>query len=522
MTKPFSLWDWQKRDIETLSRHNYTGLLNIQPGGTKTAIATGAAVHSGSKVVLIIGPQGTFGTAWKPTVKALAGADLRRISNGKKAEREAMQDFILGYPGWYFVTPQLMTRSKDVKDWTGDMLIVDEAHMLNAAKSSGQRVLSGYHFNDGQPLAHRFKHRLSLSGTPARNHFERMWATMRTLWPWLDNRGQVGYHNYPVWLQDRMRSEDVVTGFEWVQVPREWFRPDGTIRKPDDVQHIKNIDGIMHYGKVSKAKKWLTEAQPGRLLSEAPCVIQHFRRDRCCDAHPNGFLNHPEPQVLTRVVPLLPAQKKIIADLEEQYLAWVDENPLVVDLTMVQKQRIRQVCLGVPAVETAFDEEGREKTRVWFENADRSPFADEVEQIIESVSPEPVVVYVESQSYAAALTRRLNRNGFPAFEYSGKTIGTRDADLALFGTKFQVVVITISAGGTGLDGLQRVSRTEIWPEEHVDETLNEQARARQDRIGAKGQVQRFILVDDLGYARDAMGTRLSKAIALRKSLRKAA
>lgn len=514
--------DWQQADVNTLSQHDYTGLLNIQPGGGKTVLALAAAQQSGADSVLILGPAVTFRSAWSKDAAGLGiEHEVRLVGNGTKAQKQAKSDLVWGRPGYYFATPQFFTRDDSVGDWSGDMLIADEGHLLNNAKSAGQKRFSGYDIRKDDPISRRFDSRLFLSGTPVRNSFERAWATMRFLWPERDGQGDIAYFNYYAWLNERMTYEDIVTGFEWKVVPKNWFNPDGSVWLPEGVEHKKMIDGRLHYGEVKKTKKWLAEMYPGRLFNEAPCVIQHFRRQRCCDFHPNGFLPFGEPTRIEKTLDLLPAQKRAIKDLETQMLAWVDDNPLVTDLSITQKQRIRQLCLGVPKVETITVEDAdgieTEKSQVTFEDADRSPFADQLLDDLEKIPDECAVVFLESQGFARVLTERLNREGVPTFEYSGKTRATRDADLAAFGTKFRVAVVVLSAGGTGLDGIQKVTKNEFWLETSVDGTVNEQGEARADRAGAIGQVVRTVYLDSEGYAAGRINEDIARRLALRKS-----
>lgn len=488
------LWDWQVKDQETLEANDWTALVNAEPGAGKTVTGAAAIANSGAETTLIVAPAGTHQTAWAPTVKALTGLEARTISNGRKAERKALADFEWGEPGVYMVTPQLLTRA-DVTWWAGDMAIIDEVHQVAAPKGKGQRSLSGYDVNHDDPISRRFAHRLALSGTPIRNKFEYAWSIMRFLWPELNKRGQVAYANYYMWLKDRMTSEEIVTGSQ--------------------------IDPNTGQRKVKRATKWLREATPGRLFNEAPCVIQHFRRRECCEFHPNGFLSTEEPQVLTHVVDLAPAQRKAIKELEEFYMTFLDDRPLVTELSITQKQRIRQICLGVPTIEwfTEVDSEGEEveKMTLEFDPDCVSPFYDEFLTILDKTEDEPVTVFLESQRFASVLVHKLNKAGISAFEYSGATRKTRDEDLAKFGSTYRVAVIVISAGGTGLDGLQRVSKTEVWFESSVDLTNNKQAQARVDRLGARGQVQRFVLHDPFGYAAGRMSSQLEKELELRKS-----
>jgi hypothetical protein len=267
-------------------------------------------------------------------------------------------------------------------------------------------------------------------------------------------------------------------------------------------------------------KKFLTETMPGRLINEAPCVLTHFRRERCCDFHPNGFLSTEAPQEIHHTIDLLPAQRKAIRELEDHYMTWLDDQPLAVDLTMTQQQRIRQLALGVPTLEFYENEGGEDKVRLHFEPDCKSPFTDWALEILEELGDEPVVIYLESQAFASVLVQKLNRAGVSAFEYSGATRKDRDDMLAEFGGKYRVAVVGLAAGGTGLDGIQRVTKTEFWFERSVDETFNTQGEARADRIGGIGQVQRHFFHDDLGYSEGRMSAQLEKRRALAQTLRR--
>lgn len=485
----------QVADTYKLRANNYTGLLNVEPGGGKTASSLFAVKDSGASRTLIIAPDQTHRSAWQPTVEAILGVEARPIGNTGKARKTALFDFEMGYPGVYLTSPQFLTRA-DISAWDGDMLITDEGHLLNNAKAKGQRKWSGYHANDGVPLSRRFGMRMFLSGTSWRNNFERAWATMRYLWPEQMYRGQIAHDNYFMWLNDRMTFENVYTN-----------------------QRDAN-------GQPKVVKQFLNESVPGQLISEAPCVITHFRREKCCDFHPKGFLPTDAPQEIREVIELLPAQKKAIRELEDHYMTYLDNQPFEVDLTLTQQQRIRQLALGVPVLEFYMGEnadgETVEKVRLDFEKDCKSPFSDRLFELLEELDDEPVVVFLESQRFAAVLVEKLNAKGITAFEYSGVTKKDRDDNLAEFGKKFRVAVVTLASGGTGLDGIQRVTKTEVWFERSVDETTNAQGEARADRMGGIGQVQRYYFHDDAGRSEGRMSEQLEKRRALAKTLRRVA
>lgn len=486
--KPF-----QVSDQKTLAENNYRSLLAIEPGGGKTAAALLAIKNSGAELVLVVAPQATHRNAWTKDAQWILGVTPRVIGNSKKDQKEALFDFKFCVPGIYLATPQFLTRAKDVEDWAGDMVIIDEGHQLGRPGSVGQKQM--------QKLADNFPMRLFLSGTAWRNNFERSWSVMRFLWPELYRRGQVAYDNLWMFKMDRIHNEEIWTN-----------RLD------------KNGNRV-------KIKEFTNEIEPGRLLSEAPCVIIHKKREECCEHHTvaaqgfPGFLEMEKPQEIHHRVELTRKQKKYIADLERQMLTFLEDNPLVVDIPLTMGQRVRQICLGEPEVEDYLAEnaDGEEvvKQRLWFKDDCKSPFYDQLREILEEEEDEPVTVYLDSQTFASSLVNRLNKDGFSAFEFSGDTKKTRDEDLKEFGGKFQVAVIVISAGGTGLDGLQKISKKEVWLERSLDETNNVQAMSRQDRLGGRGQVQRHIILDTDGRAEGRMNEQVAKRIALNATLRKA-
>src|SRR5699024_8604731 len=140
-----------------------------------------------------------------------------------------------------------------------------------------------------------------------RNKFENAWSIARFLWPEQYERGQVAHINHWMWKMDRMTNMEIVAG--------------------------RNQDGSL-----KRVKQWLTEREPGRWINECPGVIQHFRRRKCCEFHPNGFLPTDEPREIKRYVDLAPTQKRVIRDLETHYMSWLEDEPLVAELPITMQQ----------------------------------------------------------------------------------------------------------------------------------------------------------------------------------------
>lgn len=514
MTK-LNPYDWQINDQRILRANGYTGLVAIEAGGGKSLTATLSIRDARPDVTLIVAPQSTHHTAWIPTLRDNAGVEARIISNGKKAEREAMFDFELGLPGAYIVTPQLITRM-DVSAWRGDFLVWDEIHMgAVTPKSKSQRKVSGYVAQDGQPLNVRFDARQALTATPARGDFSNMWGVTRFLHPELNQRGQIAYDNFVSWQYERMDYEEVVTGVEWFQTDWATYQtnPQGLWKKV--------VDGVPCLGNPKKARKFLTEKEPGRLISEMPAVILHKRREGCCPWHPQGFLPTEEPQVIEREVILTARQKKSIREMDAMMMTYIEMDPLTADISLTQRQRIRQLAMAEATVQDyvgkTSEGEEVEKNRVVFAPGAKSPIIEEIAHILTNLpEQEAVLVFSDSQIFAELITNQLNATGHKAAEYSG----VRKADLTKFGTDYRVLVGVTSAIGTGTAGLNAKSATEIYADQPISLTMQTQSNARLDRLDNTRRVQRFVILDDEGIAQGRMESLWGQKISIEKSLRR--
>lgn len=472
---------FQRYELDRLRARGYVGLLNLQTGLGKTPMGAWAIQESGAEVVLVSAPAQTMETAWMPTIRSILGVEAREIGNSTKAKRQALEDFTWGEPGIYLVTPQLLTRT-DISAWSGDMLILDEIHGVSAPGGKGQRQISGFHPKDVEPLRDRFPMRLGLSGTALRNKFELAWSHSRFFWPERDLVGELSDKNFYRWREDRMSSRLVYTN----QKDR--------------------------FGNTKTVKEFFGESEPGRWVNEAPLVITHFKRGTCCEFAPNGHLPTDAPVERHVTIPLLKEQKEAVSELEEMMMTWLGDNPLIVDIPLTKATRIRQMTLGVPTV----GEEGE----VSFSVDCKSPYLDHLlDMLTNAYDDEAVVVYTSSQKFAEVTVARLNQKGIPAFEYSGATRKNRDQMVTEFGTTYRVCVAVLAAVAEGLDGLQRVSKTEVWFDRSTDETLNEQAQGRLDRTGGIGQVERIYLHDDLGLSEGRYSAAIEKRLEHNRSLK---
>lgn len=484
-----NLYDFQREDVDALAEHGYVGLLAWEPGAGKTVSAITAGIESGAKVVLVVAPKSTHESAWRKDL-ALFGIDGRILGNGNKAQKKALEDFTWEVPGWYLVTPQFLIR-QDTEVWAGDLLICDEIHQQVTMKSKTQRKMSGYTVADKYPLNRAFPMRIALSGTPIRQDVTNGWGLARFLYPDLAGAGEVADKNAYRWMDSRLTMREVYTSQR-----DQWGNP-------------------------KKVKQYTGEIIPGKLFADMPFVSIHKRRERCCEYHPNGFLETEAPQEIVRTVQMTPAQRRNIRDMEAFMTTFMGENPMAVDIPLVQKQRIRQMTLGegVSVPYLAKDKDGNEveKFTLEFEEDCKSPALDETLHILDNLPVgEPVLVLLESQRFAEVAVARLNKEGYTAAEYSGK----RKADLKAFGTDYQVLVGVISAMGTGVDGIQKVCSTEVWLEQPISLTNKAQVEARTDRLGSRAQTQRYIILDDMGVQEGRVEDLILKKITVDETVRR--
>lgn len=462
-------YPWQEADIKAIVKNHGNAFIVTQVGGGKTLVATEAAKRLKFGTIMVIAPQGTHEFGWRRHVKAQYGEDLMRRIDSSVKGKAALADLQWQEPGWYICTPQWFAR----QTWTNfkpDMVIFDEIHVAGAYQNITRKKL--YQL---QPTS-----RMGLSGTPFRNKIENAWSLVNWIFP------EHIAKDYWTW-----RVQDLDTVYDR-------FAPQN--------------------------RKVVGEKVPGQLVNSLPLYIQHLQREKCCKFHPKGFLEGlEEPEVEIRTVQMTPKQKKFYKQMEENYVAWLstpDDKgnlPVVAELPIVARGMLRFCALGLPS----FDERTE---KLYFEPDCESPKLDELEVVLDEIGEETALVFTHSQKFAAVVVARLNQAGVAAAEWSGditqtKRNAVRDEWLA---GNIRVVVATIKAAGTGTDGFQLATNTEIWLSEDDDQTDDEQGRGRTDRPGQTRRVSRIYIQAEDTYDQGIMSKGLEHALKMSATLRKAA
>jgi len=455
MLKPYP---YQETDIQRIVANNGTGIVATQVGGGKTLIAIEVAKRVGSKTNLVIAPKGTHKRAWEKTiVRQIPDASVRYI-NSTKDGQQAFVDLHNNVAGWYLVGPEFFRKFH----WAAckpELAIFDEVHRASNRKSKTATMLHTL----------KAERRIGLSGTIAGNKIEGFWSVIRWVHP------EVAGKSFWKWVDDYC-----VTKFD------------------------------PFAGKIVSG-----ERNAGGIVASLPCYVRHLKRDKCCDVHPEGMdADLPAMQVEERTVELSAEQKRIYKKMEKDLIVWLEGNPMVAEVPIATRIRLRQITLGVPTV----DGDGV----VSFANDCKSSKIDELFSIIGDLPDgEPLLILTHSQKFAAVVTSRLENAGISAFEWSGaKSQHERDNALEAFiAGKIQAVVAVIAAIGEGTDGLQEVCSTVVWLSKDDNRLLNEQAAGRLDRQGQKKSVMSFDIIAEGTYDEGQLSKLVTDQLAMNASLR---
>lgn len=450
---------YQEADIDKILLAEGNAIIATQVGGGKTLVAVEVALRTNSKSVLIIAPKGTHERGWAKTIKRQSpNAQVMQL-NSTYIGRKNLDKLARGEEGWYLISPEYFRRF----GWQGikpDIAIFDEAHRASNRKSKTSVMLNTL----------KAKRRIAMSGTIAGNSVDGFWSIIKWVYP------EVAGRSYWNWVDKYCETENQYFG----------------------------------------GKTVIGEKVAGMITESIPCYIRHLKREACCEYHPTGMDSSlPPVDEVVRVVELSSPQKGLYQRLEKDMVAWLGENPLVVELPISMRVRLRQITLGMPTVSEAGE--------VSFADDCKSSKIEELLQIIsDHPKGEQMLVLTHSQKFAKVVTKRLIMNGFSAVEWSGAiTQDVRNKSLTAFvANEVQFIVAVISAIGEGTDGLQEAASTVVWLSRDDNNIMNEQASGRLDRQGQTRRVVSYDIVANNTYDEGQLSTLVRTRLAMNASLRK--
>lgn len=301
------------------------------------------------------------------------------------------------------------------------------------------------------------KRKLAMSGTPFGNKFEGAWSVTKWLW-----------------------KDHVPNSFwQWAQ---QWCE--------------------MGFSPFTKYEI-LGEKNPGAYIANLPCYVRIM---------PNHNLEVVEETIF---VDLVPAQKKIYDKFQKDLVVWLKDNPLVAEVPIAARIRLRQMTLAVPSL----DDEGS----LIFEDDAVSTKWNALSDLIDDNENDTMFILTDSQKYARIVTNRLNQKfkSEVAFEWSGQANQNQreNAKQAFLNGKLKYIVAVIPAIAEGVDGLQNVCSTVVWLSHSDNNLLNQQVLDRIRRRGQQETVRVYDIVARDTYDEGQLDTLLERQLQMNATLR---
>lgn len=412
-----TLFDYQAEDIQRAIDEGHKSIFlayDMALGKTITAVAF--SLLTPVETVLIVGPVNTR-RGWEKTVKAMSPDKNFFYLTSNKRDALSWTALKNETPGYYFIGWEMMrTVAAGLK---ADMIIGDEIHRIqNYGNSLTERM-----FRELQG-----EYKVALSGTPAANRPDGLFAPMHWLWP---ERYKSFYKHF---------------------IDKFWLtRRNGAI-----------IDLVR-------------ERTPGSIVADMPFFVRRLKRDHRGDI----------PDVLPEVnveCPMTRTQTKIYKQFDEVALAWLGDNPVATSIPLTQEIRLLQAALG----ELHVDTEGK----VSYPLDAKSSKIKTLIELVKEHEGEAFFVLTHSAVFIPAVVHQLEAAGIKVRAFPDSTKQReRDRLVETIGDEYQVLVAGIAGVAEGLDGLQHKCSNGVWLSKHPSAMLTTQAGERLDRPGQTDPVQ---------------------------------
>ena len=419
-------------------------------GAGKTLIAVEVAKGLDAETILLIAPLGTR-LGWKVTFERQGVKLPFKWINSTKDGKQAFEDWQWQLPGIYFVGVEYFVRmgwagGKRTSNWSKEADLV----LFDEVHRSQNRNSKTY--RTIKAVKGGFK--LSMSGTPTGNKFDGAWAVTRWLWSDLITPS---YHG---WVSD------------WCKTEYDHFAPGN--------------------------RKVVGELNPGSFFNSLPCYIR-IESDLKVSIDED-----------VRYVELTAQQRKAYSQLEDNMIAWVEGNPLVVEFPITLRARLRQATLGMFTVEDSGE--------VTFADDCKSSKIDAMLDILHNDwDDEPALILTDSRKFADVVVSRLN--GAAAWHGNVSQSEREDRKKQFLDGDIRYIVAVTSAIAEGVDGLQHATRNILWLSRSDNRLLNEQAMARVMRQGQKKTVRSIEIIALDTYDSGVLSSHIERAIEMNKILK---
>lgn len=320
---------------------------------------------------------------------------------------------------------------KELNNFGFKTVICDEAHRIKEPSSKQTRAVWAV----GHDVS--VKRRLALTGTPLANHVGDLWSIMHFLMP----------QEYPT----KSRFVDRYGLMAW------------------------NAFGGMD----------LVGINPQTKDEFFKILDSRFRRT------PKQLVLTQLPRVvrMTRWVDMIPKQKKAYEELAAALITQLDNGQIVVSKNnLVNATRLLQLSSSYCDAEWVADPQPEDPNHMKciVTLTDPSPKLDEMEEAFDDLGGKPVVIAALSRQLIELAAKRFKKRKIP---YGMIVGGVSDYERAMVIQRFQsghipIVLMTIQAGGTGVDGLQHAD-TLFCLQRSWSMIENVQLDGRVDRIGSE-------------------------------------
>lgn len=342
-----TLYPYQQVELDKALEHD-SWFNASEMGLGKTIMSVEWLRLKGAEVVIIVCPLNTF-TSWTKTInEQMPDMPVRPLRAGTK-DVANFKKLRVRERGFYLIGWEMM-RTGAVTGMVADAIVADETHkQANFGKSDQSILLREF----SAPL------KLALSGTPAANKPEGIFATLNFLWP-------KQYKSYWNWVQQYWRQ-------------------------------IRN-------GAVFTLVREIT---PGQIVRDIPMFTRLLRADHRDDM----------PAVLPEIpiaVEMTATQKKLYDRLVDEAGVWLGDDFMSTSVTLVENMRLRQILLAVPSMvdgEVTFKENaGSSKIDALIEVALTDEFKEQT-----------FLVLTHSARIVPTVVAKLRKKGITAEGFTGES-----------------------------------------------------------------------------------------------------
>lgn len=445
----------QQSAIQKMLTERTRAALNASTmGAGKTLKAVEVVKGLGADVVLLIAPLNTR-LGWKTTFERQGVTLPFKWMRTSKDGKQAIDDWQWQLPGVYFVGVEFFVRL----GWEGKARSSVWARkpdvVLFDEVHRSQNRKSKTHKTLKQVKA---GYKLAMSGTPTGNSFSGAWAVTKWLWP------DVVDNSFWRWV-DR-----------WCATEYDRFSPQG--------------------------KKIVGEKRPGEFFNSLPCYVRIESEFDADLVEENVFVELYSPQ------------RKAYDELQKKMMTWIEEQPIVVEVPIALRVRLRQATLGLFQLD--------DEDNIVFADDCKSVKLDVMFDVLEDdFGGESCLILTDSRKFADVTVGRLRRAGHVAEAWHGNVSQVKREQVkeAFVGGSCKYVVAVIAAIAEGVDGLQNGTRNMLWLNRSDNRILNEQAVKRVHRQGQQHTVRSVELVAVGTYDQGVLSAQLQGAIAMNRTLK---